>query len=490
MKFFCVVDYDVIIAGGGLAGTVTAQSVLYHSNQSLRVLVVDRNPTNLPGQKSVSGWICGDAVSKEAVDFMTDRIKVSWGEPEIEHYVKGVMAFSPDRETAIPFDGDGYMLNRRLLPEIQNGRTQKMGADFDFDINLMGLIYDEDQVIGVRGINSQTKKDYKKTAKIVIDATGMTSMLRNQISNTTKMERKVDRRDVESTGRHIMYFEDGAEDLTEFDPDYCIIHLDQDIAPGGYGWVFPKGKNKVNIGLGVEKTLLEARNKRLGKKDNVTTLINEYVQRNRAIRNPQVSNDDIDRENATGNFQVSVRRQNDCMVANGFMLVGDSAWMPKPLDAGGIGPALVAGTIAGKCATEAIESGDVTERGLWRYNKEFVNEYGYKTAGLEIFRRLIQTLTNDQISYGMKHFLGNLDVEAISKGEHPDFSNLGKLSMMIRGALNKKLASGLRFTTQQNRLLTDHYYNYPDEPEGFSEWSKRLHQILDESNSKLTQYQN
>ncbi len=164
--------------------------------------------------------------------------------------------------------------------------------------------------------------------------------------------------------------------------------------------------------------------------------------------------------------------------------------MPKPLDAGGIGPALIAGTIVGRCVVEAIQANDVTEKGLWKYNKEFVNEYGYKTAGLEVFRRLIQTLTNEQISYGMKHFLGNLDVESISKGEHPDFSGLGKMKMIIRGALNKKLAEGLRLTTQQNRILTEHYYNYPSTPDGFEDWSKKLHQILDESNERLAQYQN
>jgi 2,3-di-O-geranylgeranylglyceryl phosphate reductase (EC 1.3.99.-) len=32
---------------------------------------------------------------------MTERIKVHWTSPEIEHDVKGVMAFSPDKETAI-----------------------------------------------------------------------------------------------------------------------------------------------------------------------------------------------------------------------------------------------------------------------------------------------------------------------------------------------------------------------------------------------------
>ncbi len=219
-------------------------------------------------------------------------------------------------------------------------------------------------------------------------------------------------------------------------------------------------------------------------------MINEYVERNRAIKNPRLSTDPEDAHNATGNFQVSVRRQNDCMVANGYMIVGDSAWMPKPLDAGGIGPALVAGTIIGKCAVDAIQSNDLTEKGLWKYNKEFINEYGYKTAGLELFRRLIQTLTNDQISYGMKHFLGNLDVEAISKGEHPDFSSLGKLGMIIRGALNKTLANGLKYTTQQNKWLTEHYYNYPETPDGFYDWNKKLHTVLDESNAKLVSFQN
>ena len=481
-------DYDVIVAGGGLTGTIVAQSISYYSNQNLRIISIDRNPENLPGRKSSPGWTCGDACSKEAVDFMTERIKVPWTRPEIEHDVKGVMAFSPDKETKIPFDGDGYMLNRQKLPEIQNARTKKMGVNFDFEINLTGLIYDGQQVIGVQGIDNKTKQPYKKTAKIVVDATGITSMLRNQLENSNKIEKKIDRRDVESTGRHIMYFEPGEKDLTEFDPDYCIIHLDQDIAPGGYGWVFPKADNKVNIGLGVEKTLLEQRNKRLGKNDNVTGLINQYLERNIAIKNPKLSEDPEDINNNTGNFQVSVRRQNDCLVSSGYMLVGDSAWMPKPIDAGGIGPALIAGTIVGKNIVDAIQANDVTEKALWQYNLDFIEEYGYKTAGLELFRRLVQTMTNEQISYGMKHFLGNLDVESISKGEHPDFSGLGKIGMIIRGAMNKTVADGLRYTSKQNQWLVQHYEDYPKNPDGFDDWNKSLHKTLNESFSKIATF--
>jgi len=474
-------DYDIIVAGAGLAGMIAAQSSSFYSKQRLSILVIDRNPEQMLGKKTINGWICGDAVGKNTVDYMTDRIKIAWGSPEIEHPVKGVMAFSPDRKTSIPFDGDGFMLNRQELPQRQLRDTKKMGINMQYSIALRNLLYENGSVIGVEGTDLKTNEPYKKTAKIVVDATGVVSMLRNGLSIKSNIEKKIDRDDLESTGRHIMKFESGIEDKTDFDPDYCIIHLDQDIAPGGYAWVFPKGKTKVNIGLGVQHTELQKRNQRLGRKDDVMKLINDYVKINKAIKNPRLSDDPSDSANATGTWQVSVRRQNDCLVANGYMLVGDSAWMPKPLDAGGIGPAIVAATIIGKDAVAAIEAGDVSERGLWQYNIDFINDYGYKTAGLEVFRRLLQTLTNEQIDYGMKHFLSKMDVEAISRGEHPDFGTVGKISMMIHGVLNKKLAESLRFTAQQNKILTTHYYNFPKTPDGFEAWHHTLHQILDES---------
>ena len=174
------------------------------------------------------------------------------------------------------------------------------------------------------------------------------------------------------------------------------------------------------------------------------------------------------------------------MVANGYMMVGDSAWMPKPLDAGGIGPAIIAATIAGKDAVQAIEANDVSESGLWQYNKNFINEYGYKTAGLEVFRRMLQQLSNDQIDYGMKHFLSKMDIDKITNGEHPEFSSVSKIGMMIRGALNKELAEDLKFTSKMNEHLVKHYRNYPETPQGFPEWSARLNGYLTEAFSKFS----
>ena len=474
-------DYDIIVAGGGLAGMIVATSAAHYSKQSLRILIIDRNNLSNLGKKTLSGWICGDAVGKNTVEYMSSRIGIEWKYPEIEHPVKGVIAYSPDHQTAISFDGEGYILNRKLLPQKQMNDAVKAGIEIRDRVTLRSLIVDNNNVIGVEGEDTSNRCLFKKTAKIVVDCTGVTSVLRNTLAIKSYIQRRIDRDDLEATGRYIYNFDVADQDNTFFDPDYCIIHLDQKLAPGGYGWVFPKGKDKANIGLGVQQKAFERRNKQMGIHIDLKKLIDEYVQANPVIANPKIADSEMDEGNGWGTWQVSVRRQNDCMVANGYMLVGDAAWMPKPLDAGGIGPAIIAATIAGKDAVEAIEAEDVTEKGLWKYNKNYVNDYGYKTAGLEVFRRMLQCLTNEQIDYGMKHFLSKMDIDKITNGEHPQFTSVDKLGMIIRGGMNRRLADGLKYTASMNEKLVEHYHNYPSAPEGFPNWQRVLDEHLKEA---------
>lgn len=478
-------DYDIIVAGGGLAGMIVASSAAYYSKQSLKILVLDRNASPQLGKKTISGWVCGDAVGKNSVDYMTSRIGIKWQNPEIEHPVKGVIAYSPDHETSISFDGEGYILNRKVLPQKQLNDALNVGIEIKYNLALRNVLTDNNNVIGVEGEDLETKSTFKKTCKIVVDCTGVTSVLRTNLPINSHIQKKINRDDLEATGRYIYNFQNDVEDNTFFDPDYCLIHLDQNIAPGGYAWVFPKGKSKVNIGLGVQQKSMEEHNRKQGQRKDLKTKIDDYVRMNPVIKNPQIADGESDDGNSWGTWQVSVRRQNDCLVANGYMLVGDSAWMPKPLDAGGIGPAIIAATIAGKDAVQSIQANDYSEESLWQYNLDFVDAYGYKTAGLEVFRRLLQKLSNDQINYGMKHFLSKLDIENITNGEHPEFGMVDKLNMFIHGAINKSLAEDLKQTADVNKKLVVHYHNYPKEPNDFPEWQIGLSKLMSDAFVKL-----
>ncbi|MFL6432769.1 MAG: dehydrogenase, partial [Nitrososphaeraceae archaeon] len=108
-----------------------------------------------------------------------------------------------------------------------------------------------------------------------------------------------------------------------------------------------------------------------------------------------------------------------------------------------------------------------------------------KTAGLEVFRRMLQGLTNEQINYGMKHFLSKMDIDKISKGEHPEFGTVDKLGLFIRGAINRKLAESLKYTSELNQKLVEHYYNYPTSPQLFPQWQVKLNKYLVDAFSRF-----
>ena len=480
-------DYDVIIAGGGMAGLISAASVATYSKQKAKILVVDRNSQPEAGKKTANGWTCGDAVSKNSVDYLTKNIGIKYGKPELEHEVKGVYVYSPNHQTKVLFEGSGYTINRKILPQRQVKDAKKLGVEFQFEVTLEALLHENGYITGVQGRNLRDGTAFKKTARIVIDATGSASKLRANLPIESHIQKEIDKDDMEATGRYIYSFTNGKEDKTYFDADYCIIHLDQYLAPGGYAWTFPKGSQKVNIGLGVQKRALEKRNTRYSKSDNLQSLIDEYVNSNVAIKNPVLAEGQGDEGNAKGSWQVPVRRQNDCMVANGYALVGDAAWMPRPIDAGGIGPSIYGSVILGRIVAAALEAKDVSEKGLWQYNIDYMDYYGYQMASFEVLRRYLQTINNEQIDYGMKHFLSEDDIANIVKREHPKFNRVALLNpiMWFRILGNLDLARGLRFTATKSEQLIQHNLKYPNSPEGFVQWQQGLHSLLQEAYSRF-----
>ena len=141
--------------------------------------------------------------------------------------------------------------------------------------------------------------------------------------------------------------------------------------------------------------------------------------------------------------------------------------------------------MAGETAVRAIEMNDFSEKNLWQYNLDFVNHYGNKTAGLEAFRMYLQTLNNQEINYGMRHFLSANEATEISLGEMPHLSPVQKMIKLFRGLGSYKAFRGLVYTMNRMRALNDLYQNYPKDPSQFESWKQQVDSILKEVRTKF-----
>ncbi len=471
-------DYDVIVAGAGLAGMLAAAMA---AKGGASVLMVDRNDEINVGRKTVWGWTCGDAVAGSHIDFVEKNTGMKFDKPELDLRVTGVLALSPDLKTKYPFDGVGYSLDR---PEFERkllkyALSQKVDYMHNFEVD--GPIMEEKKIAGIEGRDQDGKK-VQFRSKILIDALGVSTVIRRKLPENNFIDRMVDIDDIESTGRYIYQYELDHEDQNYFDKEYALIHLNNEIAPGGYGWVFPKSNNKVNIGLGVQKRSLDIRNKKFGKNDNLQTLIDNYVKWLPVFKNLKIDPKD---NNGKGIWSVPVRRQMESLVYDNYMGAGDSMTMPNPISAGGIGPALLAGVLAGKNAAIAIQNNDTSVKGLWQYNLDFNQIYGSRTAGMEVFRIYLQSLNNDILNYGMKTFLTRKEASDLTLGMVPELSLTEKARMVIKGMKNMSAFSNLVYTVKKMKEMNELYANYPKTPKEFDAFKKKVVSTIEEAKEKF-----
>ena len=462
---------DVVVVGAGIAGCMTAATIAIKSKGSVDVLLLDRNPQTEAGKKTVLGWVCGDAVGEHHIKFLHDHVGASYSKPELENRVTAVYVYSPDMSVRVPFEGPGYVLDRPRFARRLLADALKAGVEFRGSVQALELVEDSGKIVGLKGqtVGETVNQPFEIRTNLVVDTSGMSTKLRRNLPIPSHIEKEIDKDDIEPTARLNAKLRPGVE----VEPFHCDIYLDQEKAPGGYLWLFPKSEDKVNIGLGIQQ-------KRSSKP--LSALLKDWLATDNRFKEMQPLSDD---SNLTGSWQVSVRHQNDCLVANGYMICGDTAWFPNPISAGGIGPGLIGGVMAGETAVRAAEANDFSEKSLWQYNLDFVNHYGNKTAGLEAFRMYLQTLNNQEINYGMRHFLSSKEATEISLGEMPHLSPLEKLVKLFRGFGSYKAFRGLVYTMRQMETLNSLYQNYPKDPSQFDAWKQQVDSVLASARSRF-----
>jgi len=448
--------FDVVVVGAGTAGCMTAKTA---AEAGLDVCLVERKQ-----QADVGKKICGDAIGRHHFEEL--GLEKPKGE-EMERKILGIKIYSPDAESTFEVRGEGlhgYLLNRQLFGQRLLKLALDAGATFLDRTQALEPVIEGGFVKGLLVRNLKTEEKTRLSCSVAVDASGFSAVLRRSLPREMKEGIEVHREDVEVCFREIRQLRREMDDT-----DFCEIYLDLKVAPGGYAWIFPKAGTKVNVGLGVAMK---------GKFPNPREQLYRHVLSKPLFEGSTV----IDK----GTWYVPTRRPLDTMVGNGFILVGDAACQVNPIHGGGMGPSMGGGMLAGETIAAALEKGDVSLEGLWPYNHRYMQWYGVKQAGLDVFRFLLQTCTNEDLDYGMKYeLITEQDLLRASMGGETRFNITDITRRVFRGLRRLSFLRRLKATADLMKRVRAWYRNYPTSPREFSRWKKGADDLFEVARSKV-----
>jgi flavin-dependent dehydrogenase len=166
-------------------------------------------------------------------------------------------------------------------------------------------------------------------------------------------------------------------------------------------------------------------------------------------------------------------------VWNGIIVVGDSGYTANPVHGGGKGSAMISGFCAARTVLDAFERGDFSSASLWETNICYNQRYGAKQASLELFRRFLQRLTDEDINYGMrKKVIKEEDLLEASTTGDLHLSVAEKAMRVIAGIGRPSLLYKLKNVSQYMKEIKELYKNYPESPEGLKRWNAQVKGLI------------
>ena len=342
--------YDLIIVGAGPAGTSAA---LYGNRLGLQTLLLDKS--KFPRDKT-----CGDALSGKSVKILNDLNLVEGVNKLDGSIIKRIIFANPkhsecelllDKSLNKDHISHGYVIPRITFDNYMLEQAKKV-SDVEEGFFVKDLLFDDKRVVGVSGkTDNGDRKEYR--ANIVLGADGPNSIVSKKAG--------LYQMGMDHTAVGIRCYYENVKDLT----DQIELHYVEEINPG-YFWIFPAGKNRANIGVGLLKSIVKKESRKLS--EIMTKIIESDHFKDRF-------SDAVPIEKPTGwNLPLgSIKRKNH---GEGFLLLGDAAGLVDPFTGEGIGNAMVSGLIAAETAAQAKEKNDFSKKYLKKYDKKLWDHLG------------------------------------------------------------------------------------------------------------------
>jgi len=388
-------EYDVVVVGSGPAGSVTAR---FAAESGAKVLMVERRAeVGVP-------VLCGEGISQRI-----DKWNMLEGKRWIANKVEGARIYSPDG-TMVKISAEmagnetGYVVYRDIFDQELARAAVKAGTKLMLKTEVTGLLKEKGKIAGVKV--KQFDDEFEIKADIVVGADGVESKIGKWAGINTTLKPH----DLETCAQYTMT-------NVDCNGDYCDFYLGNKIAPGGYVWVFPKGKGVANVGIGVLASLSES--------GMALKLLDKFIAGHSELKKGEPIR--LIAGAAPVTEPVETVRAN-------LILVGDAARHVDPITGGGLTTSLEGGKIAGKTIGTAVKE--------QRFDKETL--FAYETGWKEAFgKKLHRNYVVKEIMLDFDDKTLNMLADSVKNYNFEEFSTLSLVKALVfkHPTLLRKLVS-------------------------------------------------
>jgi len=328
--------------------------------------------------------------------FMNVFKKVGIPEPPKEAYSQknNWLWVSPgvDRRLMFPATAPGVEISvdRHMLSDHFAKIATEAGCKIHYETTVKKLLTDGDKIIGI-----ELEGGKKVKADLVIDALGIDSVLRPQAPS--KWEIQAHEADDDLMLGYREFFKRNPGYVPPEYPDYRACMYLKHLGGAGLSWCNLSPDNDMDMLIGrlrgMSKEDMEVMKKDLFKR-HADQLTDEVVIPGRFVK-------------------IGTRYTLSKFVADGYALVGDSAFMSIPLTGCGIESSMNAGVYLAETVI-ANKGKEMTAKNLWPYQVKYFRKNGFLFALIDVLKRWVLNLDGDLVDWVFYKVASPKIVESIS----------------------------------------------------------------------------
>ena len=323
--------YDVIVAGTGPAGLMTAE---HTAKYGLKTLVLEK-------RKHVTDSLMGELVTDKALRFL--RVK-----PDSEYIgnkYTSIVGESLDTGANIIVDrtllGNSYLFDEDLCQELMRNRAMSDGAEFRYKARVGSVVKEGESVVGVK--YNQTEE---ARGSLTVGADGAFS----RVSETAGFTHP---KWLLSYGYRFKLT--GCKGI---DPSTAYFYVGKDVGLG-YLWLYPRSESEINLGIG----RVPSSKANWAALPPMQDVLKKYMKTHPETQNAKIA--------AVNGGVVPCAGIIPKFTDAGVALCGNSAGQVSSIVGGGVTTCFHAGQVLAKHAKRMVDAGDFTKKSVLQYEKEY-----------------------------------------------------------------------------------------------------------------------